>query len=453
MANTSTLLILGASGDLTSRLLLPALGQLLTMQPERTVTLMGAGMDDWTDERWQGVVKDAFISVDAEDAFERVAATRYQQADITATDDLKKLLSSAEGHVAVYFAVPPAVAATACEALNGVDLPDGLVLALEKPFGTSQKNAEELNAKLAALLPERQIFRVDHFLGRSTLLNILGLRFANQVFEPVWSADHIAEVEIRFDESLGLEGRAGYYDKAGALRDMLQSHLLQVLAIVAMGPPASIDETDLRAATAAALRATHVWDDDPVVNSGRARYTAGNIDDRDYPSYVDEPGVDPSRDTETLAEAKFEVRNARWAGVPFTLRSGKALSEPRTEIALKFRPVRHLPSGFAGAAEPSVLRMSLGPDTMSLELNVNGGEDPFELQRVHLDAALGAGSLRAYAEVLSEVLDGEATLSVRGDAAEQCWRIVQPILDAWEANEVPLDTYPAGSRGPAGWDN
>jgi len=341
--------------------------------------------------------------------------------------------------------VPPAIAAKACESLSAVDLPPGLILALEKPFGSNATSAHELNAKLAALVPESQVFRVDHFLGRSMSLNIIGARFANRVLEPVWSAEHIESIDITYDEKLGLEGRAGYYDKAGALRDMIQSHLLQLMALVTMEPPATLGEQDLRGATTSALLATHIWNDDPVGSSRRGRYTAGSIDGRELPDYVDEPGVVPDRDTETLAEVVLEVRNNRWAGVPITLRSGKAVGDPVKEILIRFRPVRHLPDGFTGATHGSRLRFTLGPDRMSLGLNVNGSEDPFALTWAKLSADLGEGALLAYAEVLSEILDGDPTLSVRGDAAEQCWRIVQPVLDAWAAGDVPLQDYAAGS--------
>ena len=325
------------------------------------------------------------------------------------------------------------------------------MLALEKPFGTDEASARALNERLEALVPETQVFRVDHFLGKSTTLNLLGARFANRLLQPLWSADSIESVGIVYDEKLGLEGRAGYYDGAGALVDMIQSHLLQVLAVVAMEQPATIGEADFREATSAVLRATRVWDDDPTTSSWRARYTAGSVDGSDKPSYVDEPDVDPQRGTETLAQATFEVRNARWAGVPFTLRSGKAIGDPAREIVVRFRAVRHVPEGLRGSAEGAVLRLSLGPDRVSLELNLNGADDPLVLERVTLSADLGAGQLLAYAEVLSGILDADPMLSVRGDAAEQCWRIVQPILDAWRADEVPLEEYAAGSTGPPHW--
>jgi glucose-6-phosphate 1-dehydrogenase len=451
MAADTTLFILGASGDLTSRLLLPALGQLLIDQPEHSVRLRGAGMDDWSDEHWREVVQGAFATTDAQAAFERVADTTYTKADITRPEDLQALLDSAEGRPALYFAVPPAVAAASCAALSQVSIPEGTILALEKPFGTDEQSAHRLNELLVNLVPEKQVFRVDHFLGRSTVLNFLGVRFANRFIEPVWSADDIEAIVVQYDESLGLEGRAGYYDKAGALVDMIQSHLLQVMAFVTMEPPASLDQVDLRDATSAILRATHIWGDDPTTASRRARYTAGRIGDRDYPSYVDEPGVDPARGTETLAEMTVEVRTARWQGVPITLRSGKALEKRDAEVIVRFKPVRHLPTGFQGTAEPSELRFALGPDTMALELNVNSGVNPLVIERATLEAELGLGAHKAYAEVLSGILEGDAMLSVRGDAAEQCWRIVQPVIDAWQADAVPMDEYPAGSRAPQGW--
>lgn len=451
MAGSTTLLLFGASGDLASRLLLPALGQLLAREPDRRLRLVGVGTSDWDDTAWRKVVRRAFKSSSTERMLDHLDELVYRRADITKVTQLRAVLREQPADTAVYFAVPPAVAASACESLKPGDLPADAVLALEKPFGSDAASAHELNDTLRRLVPESRVFRVDHFLGRSTLLNVLGVRFANVVVEPVWSADDVASVAVRFDESLGLEGRAGYYDGAGAMIDMIQSHLLQVLAILAMEPPASLDEADLRDATSAALRATAVWDDNPVHSSRRARYTAGRAGGEELPSYVDEPGVDPTRDTETLAEVTFEVRTARWTGVPFTLRSGKAIGEPRDEIVVVFRPVRHLPAGLTGTAEGAVLRFELGPDRMSLELNVNGSDDPFALRRANLSADLGEGTLRAYAEVLAGILDGDAALSVRGDAAEQCWRIIQPVRDAWARGDVPLEEYEAGSAGPVGW--
>lgn len=452
MDGLTSLVIIGASGDLAARLLLPALGELLHDEPGRRLELIGGGSSGMDDAAWHERVASAFATADAGDALDRVDLGSYLEVDASTAEGIRQLVAAATGdRIVLYFAVPPAVTAAACAALSPSDLPDGTVLALEKPFGRDRESAAQLNDLLHGLLPERQVFRVDHFLGRSTVLNVIGARTANRLFEPIWSADDVESVEIRFDESLGLEGRAGYYDHAGALVDMIQSHLLQVLAIVAMEPPASLDEADLRDATTAVLRATHVRGDDPVRSSHRARYTAGEVDGRAFPSYVEEPGVDPDLGTETLAEVVCEVRTARWAGVPFVLRSGKALGDPAAAIAVRLRPVRHLPVGMTGDAPGVVLRFSLGPDRLSIAINVNGGDDPFELHRAELEADLGLGAQRAYAEVLGSILDGDPALAVRGDAAEECWRIVQPVLDAWSRGEVPLEEYAAGSRGPEGW--
>ena len=449
----TTLLVLGGSGDLASRLLLPALGDLLTSEPQRRVTLIGAGSEDWTDVHWRHVIRTAFATMKAKGPAvdDLLKSTRYFRADVTNADDLSRLLEACEGTPALYFALPPAVAAMACKALEKVSLPPKTVLALEKPFGTDRRSAIALNAQLAKLVPEDQVQRVDHFLGNSTVLNLLGLRFANRILEPVWNSDHIQRVDVIYDETLALEGRARYYDKAGALIDMIQSHLLQVLAVIAMEPPSTLSSQDLRDAKGAVLRATRVWNDSPLESSRRGRYTAGTVGREKIPSYVDEPGVDPSRETETLAEATFQIDTWRWAGVPFTLRSGKAIGERRREIVVTFRPAPHVPKGLRGAHQPTKLRLMLAPDTMSLELNINGPGDPDVIERASLTADFGPGQLHAYGEVLAGVLDSDPALSVRGDTAVECWRIVAPILKEWSEGKVPLDSYRAGSLGPSGW--
>ena len=449
----STLLILGASGDLSSRLLLPALGQLLTNQRDRKVHLIGAGSETWTNERWRSQVRTSFSSPKSSGpAVQSILRTStYETADVTKSEDLKRLLDACTGTPAIYFALPPAIAALACKALQRLELPPGTQLALEKPFGTDRRSAVALNKLLLTLVPEDQIHRIDHFLGNSTVFNLLGLRFANRIFEPLWSNEHIERVDIVYDELLGLEGRARYYDEAGALIDMIQSHLLQVMAVVAMEPPSTLDERDLRDAKGMVLRATQVWNDSPQESSRRGRYTAGTVDGRKMPSYVKEKGIDPKRDTETLAEVTFEIDNWRWAGVPFTLRSGKALGVHRREIVITFKPAQHVPGGLHGVEHPTKLRILLAPDGMSLELNVNGPGDPHQLDTATLQADFGPGQLLAYGEVLAGVLDADPSLSVRGDTAEECWRIVAPVVREWAEGKVPLDDYRAGSNGPRAW--
>lgn len=451
--HVKTLMILGASGDLSSRLLLPALGQLLTLQPDRRLMLVGSGAEDWTDAEWRKTVRASFATVKAKGpaVADLLKKTVYRKADVTDRDDLQGLLDVCDGVPALYFALPPAITALACKALAKLTLPEGIQLALEKPFGRDVRSARALNKQLATFVSEEQIHRIDHFLGQSTVFNLLGLRFANRIFEPLWNANHIERIDIVYDEELGLENRARYYDKAGALIDMIQSHLLQVLAVVAMEPPSTLSAADLRDAKGIVLRATRVRGGDPAESSRRARYTAGTAGGEKMPSYADEPGVDPKLETETLAELTVEIDTWRWAGVPFTLRSGKALGERRREIVITFRPAERIPAGLRGSAEPTKLRLLLAPDAMSFELNINGPGDPREIGRGILEAEFGPGQLLAYAEVLEAVFDGDPSLSVRGDTAEECWRIVAPVLAAWKAGKVPLDSYAAGSRGPASW--
>lgn len=453
MDTIGTLIILGATGDLTARLLLPGLGRLLTEEPERRLTLIGADLTADPSPSWPDTVREAFASVGAAGpaVAHTLAHTDYQATDASSPTDLESLLTAADGIPALYFALPPAVTTRAIDALHEIELPDGTMLALEKPFGVNQHSAAELNQHLTSLVREEQVFRVDHFLGKSTVLNILGLRFTNYLFEPLLNRDHVARVEIVYDEELGLENRAGYYDHAGAMVDMIQSHLLQVMALITMDAPQSLHPEQLRATKAEALRAVRPFGDDPAHASRRARYTAGTINGRQLPSYTDEPGVDPARGTETLAEVTLEAATWRWAGVPFTLRSGKALNADRHEIVITFREVPHQPAGFTGATEPTVLRLTLGPDQLTVELNVNGPGDPFTLDRGRLTADFGAGRLNPYGEVLRGLLDRDPTLSIRAEGSEHAWRIIDQIRATWQDGMVPLEEYRAGTTGPAHW--
>jgi glucose-6-phosphate 1-dehydrogenase len=450
-----TLLILGASGDLTARLLLPGLGGLLASGVGEGLLLVGGGMDDWDDERWRAQVAESFGSEGASgphvDAV--LETTRYLKADVTDQGDLRNLLDACRGRVMIYFALPPSVTERACEALADLGLPEGTRLVMEKPFGTDAESARKLNELVTRLVTEDDVYRVDHFLGMSMVLNVLGLRFANRILEPVLTRDHVESVDVVFDETLGLEGRAGYYDGAGALVDMIQSHLLQVMSLVAMEAPPTLGAGDLRDSRAQVLRATKVWNDDPVGSSFRARYSAGEVEGRRLPSYADEDGVDPERKTETLAEVVLAVDTWRWAGVPFRLRSGKAIGSPRQEIAITFREAPLVPAGLTGCDQPDRLRIGINPKEgrLRLELNASGPGDPFEIDPVTLEAEIGAGELPEYGEVLKGVIEGDPTLSVRGDMAVDCWRIIEPVQEAWRRDEVPLEEYPAGSAGPPGW--
>ena len=451
--DTTTLLILGASGDLTRRLLLPGLGTLLREEPGRTVRVMGADRVELSQDEWQAKVRDSLAEAEVPEEVARgvVEASTYHQADLLEKEQLSGLLAETGTPLAFYFALPPAVTVKVCVLLEELRVPEGTRLALEKPFGDSLESAQELNRQLLRVVPEGSIFRIDHFLGLSTILNLIGLRFANRLLQPIWTAEHIERVEISYDETLALEGRAGYYDHAGALMDMIQSHLLEILAFFAMEAPATMAPEEIRGLKAQALRAVQPWGHDPAGASRRARYTAGELDGRQVPDYASEEGVDASRETETLAQLTVQLDNARWAGVPFVLRSGKALGEASKKVVVTFKEPAHTPTGLTPAAGPDRLVLDLKPGRVALDLSMNAEGDPFDLEQKELTAELGKSRMLPYGEILGAILDGNPLLTIRGDEAEELWRIVEPVYDAWQAGEVPLEEYAAGSAGPDGW--
>lgn len=455
------LVLFGAAGDLAARLLLPALAWLESDGdlPEG-MKVLGADLPDLTPEAFRDRATAALGQhAAAVDPTARAALVRrldYRRTDVGDPVAVARAVAggadaagAGSGALVAYLALPAALFAPALTALADTGLPDGSVVVVEKPFGSDLASARELNRIIAERLPTVTVFRNDHFLHAQTVQNLLGLRLGNRVLEPVWNAEHVESVDIVWDEALALEGRASYYDRAGALRDMLQNHLLQVLCLVAMEPPASLGQRDLRDARFTVLRAIRTPTAADVRDGTlRARYTTGELDGRPVPSYVDEEGVDPERSSETLAEIALEVDNWRWTGVPFRLRSGKALSPASAEVRIRFREVPR-PAFCGEGGGRDAIRVSLDPPAVQLTLNVNAEGELFGLTPVHLDAALPAPARPPYAGLVLDVLRGDPTLSVRGDEAEESWRIVQPVLDAWARDEVPLLEYPAGSTGPA----
>ena len=442
----SDLVVLGAAGDLTSRYLVPALAELEsagTLPDGFTVT--GVDRADWDDTAFRCR---ATARLDRPPP-RLPARLRYRRGDVTDAVQLRAALETTDPAVVVYLALPPAVVPGALQALRALPLhPDSRVV-VEKPFGDSFESARGLNVLLNDVVTEDRVFRVDHFLGKQTVQNILGLRFANRIFEAVWNAQHIECVDITWDETLALEDRAGYYDHAGALRDMVQNHLLQLLCLLAMEPPATLDARALCDRKIDVLRAVRrPTIDDVRRHTRRARYRAGTAGGVQVSSYVDEPGIDPTRETETFAEITVWIDNWRWAGVPFTLRSGKALATDRHEIEVRFRPVPHLAFDEIVAPEPNLLRLAVGPDRVDLGLNLNGAGNPFRLERATMTATLAPQELSAYARLLLDVFDGDPILSIRADEAEAAWLVIEPILDGWRSGAFPLLEYDAGSNGP-----
>ena len=446
VSSQRTVVIFGASGDLSSRLLLPGLGSLLAGPRASSVRIIGTGRSPLAADEWTDRVRSAFGTELSPAAAGTLATTQYVAGDPTDAAHLRTLLELAGPAPVLYFSLPPAVTTEIVAKLQEADLPEGTELAFEKPFGTDAASAAALNKLVGDLVPEENVHRVDHFLGRTAVLNLIGLRFANRLFEPVWNAEHIESVEIVYDETLGLEGRAQYYDNAGALVDMIQSHLLLVLALLAMDAPATMDAVEVRSEMARALRSTHLYGGSALEASRRARYTAGVADGRVVPSYADEAGVDRARETETLAEVTVEVGTNRWAGVPFTLRSGKAMPADSAEIAIHFRPMpRYLLDRWPGV-EPNVLRLGLTEPYVRLATTLNAAERRAESRGLELLS--NAPRRSAYANLVLEMLRGDATLLIRGDEAEESWRIIDPVTQAWTAGDVPLQEYAAGRPPP-----
>jgi glucose-6-phosphate 1-dehydrogenase len=446
------LVIFGATGDLNARFLLPGLAALRAAgELADGFQLVCAGRKDWDDQEFRNWASEQLDrhgrSFPASARTWVAGAARYRKADATDPADLASLIG--DGPVALYLALPPAVFPGTVTALHEASLPPGSRIVLEKPFGEDLRSAEELNRLLSEVVPERAVFRVDHFLAMTTVQNLLGSRLANRMLEPLWNSAHIAEVEIVWDESLALEGRAGYYDGVGALKDMVQNHLLQVLCLVAMEPPLSLGERDLRDRKIDVLRSVRPFTDEDVLRrTRRARYLAGRIDGRPVPAYLDEDGVDPESRTETFAEVELHLESWRWSGTTFRLRTGKALKRDRKEVAVRFRPVPHLPFGHTGEARPNVLRFGLDPEDMTLALT-GVGSGARALTPLTLTAQMEPSDLPAYGRLLLDVLRGNAALSIRGDEAEEAWRVLAPVMSAWADDRVPLQEYPAGSDGPA----
>ncbi len=445
------LVILGAGGDLTSRYLVPALAELnVAGALADGVPITGVDRQTWDDEAFRQHLGRRLGGR----AAALLSRIRYHNGDVTDPATLRGALRQPNAPAVVYLALPPHVFPGAVTALGAVPLAPGSRIVVEKPFGEDLESARRLNVLVHGVVPEENVFRVDHFLGKQTVQNILGLRFANRIFEAVWNAQHIERVDIVWDETLALEGRAGYYDTAGALRDMIQNHLLQLLCLLAMEPPLNLGERALRDRKVDVLRAVRPMTDDDVRRlTARARYTAGEAGGLALPAYADEAGIDPGRGTETFASVTLHVDNWRWAGVPFTLRSGKALGADRHEVCVRFRPVPHLAFDEQDEdPEPNVLRLHVGPDQLSLEVSLNGAGDPFQLERTEMSVDLAPQDLSAYARLLVDVFEGDPVLSIRADEAEEAWRIIEPILDGWARGAAPLLEYPAGSTGRFGGD-
>ena len=448
------LVILGATGDLTGRYLLVALAELAAggFLPD-DLAIVGVAREPWDADQFRRHARERLAQhargLPAAVSDRLVERLSYVAGDVADPAVLRVAFGPDAGRSLAYLALPPSVFGPAIEAFAAIGGSGGSTIVVEKPFGTDLASAKSLNHLLQRHFPEEAVFRMDHFLGKQTVQNILGVRFANPLFQPAWSREHVVGVDIVWDETVALEGRAGYYDRTGALRDMIQNHLLQLLCLVAMEKPDALNAKDLRDSKVELLRTVRrLTPAEVAAGSTRARYAAGTIGDRHLPDYAEEQGVNPVLETETFAEVTLFVDNDRWRDVPFRLRTGKALATDRREIAIRFRRPANPLFGYEGDPPVNQLVFQMSPDRMVLDLALNGAGDPFCLEPAELELTLAPQDLSAYARLLVEALEGDPALAIRGDEAEQCWRIVEPIVAAWEEGTPPLLSYRAGSPGP-----
>ena len=489
-ADPCTLVILGAAGDLTRRKLMPALYQLekdeLLAADFRVlgVSREAIGVDGFRELMREGVEQSDEIhgGID-ESAWSRfVAKLHYVAGDLTATatyagvkaqlDTLEQNLPPSSANRLFYLAVPPSVFESAVHALSASGLaprtadPDvrpWVRVVIEKPFGRSLQTAVTLNALVLDALAEHQVYRIDHYLGKETVQNILVLRFANSIFEPLWNRQTIASVQITAAETVGVGSRGRYYEEAGVIRDMFQNHLLQLLTLTAMEPPVTMSADAVRDEKVKVLRSVRWLTPETIPgNAVRAQYVAGRIDGEMVPGFLQEERVNPESMTPTFAALRLHVDNWRWKGVPFYLRSGKRLPKRVSEIAIRFRapPLLMFGHGTREHAVANVLVMRVQPDesiSLRFEVKIPGAAcalDPtIQVTPVDMDftyaEAFGTSVSPAYETLLLDAMIGDATLFTRSDEVEAAWKVTDPLLEYWEKNppsRMPL--YAAGTWGP-----
>jgi glucose-6-phosphate 1-dehydrogenase len=462
------LLLFGATGDLSQRMLIPSLYGLHAdgLLPAG-LTITGTARSDHDDAGFRDFAKaalDEFLPADRDESAIASFLDRlqYQPLDASTLDGFPALaakIGDVSGGLAIFLSTAPFLFEPTIKGLQSVGLTgDTVRIGLEKPLGHDLASSRGINDAVAAAFPEERTYRIDHYLGKETVQNILALRFGNSLFEPVWNARGIDHVQITIAETVGLEDRAGYYETAGALRDMVQNHILQLLALIAMEPPARFDGTSIRDEKVKVLRSLRrIEASDVPQMTVTGQYGAGAVGDRLVKSYADELGK-PST-TETFVAIKAHVDNWRWQGVPFYLRTGKRLPARQSEIAIQFKPVPH--SIFAdrgGQLQPNTLVIRLQPEeyVRLLVMAKQPGLDRegVRLREVPLNLSLDtefAGTRRriAYERLLLDLIEGDPTLFVRRDEVEAQWAWIDAIRAGWVANDVKPKPYPSGSWGPS----
>jgi len=471
------IVVFGATGDLTARKLMPALYNLARVRLlPGGLSIVGLARRDWSDEQFRAAMREAITRYSREpleealwDSFARML--HYVSGDF---DDLKAYLAlhdrlarqdeahGTSGNRLFYLATPPTAYASIAQHLGEAGLVRGgrtggwARLVVEKPFGRDLKSARDLNEALGLVFRERQIFRIDHYLGKETVQNILVFRFGNGIFEPIWNRRYVDNVQVSVAETVGVEQRGGYYEEAGALRDMVQNHLLQVLSYVTMEPIASSRGDAVRDEKVKVLQAIRPVDD-VARDTLRGQYAAGASLGKKVPGYREEAGVAADSRIETFVAMKLQIDNWRWADVPFYLRTGKRLPKRATEVAITFKtaPLQLFRQMAGDGPTPNLLVLRIQPDEgISLRFGAKVPGTRMDVRPVNMDfrygSAFGEDAPEAYERLLLDAMLGDPTLFTRWDGVELAWELLTPVLDAWAQGACPIEPYEAGSWGPDG---
>jgi glucose-6-phosphate 1-dehydrogenase len=467
----TTMVIFGGTGDLAHRKLLPAIYNLAHegALPER-FNLIAVSRSEMSDDEFRDGARDSIKQYSRREPDEQVLDKLLEQVryvpgtfdDDSVFDRLEEDLDQFDRDADVtfnrifYLSTAPSFFGLIVEKLgeHGLDKHDDaeVRVVIEKPFGTRESEAKALNRQVLKVLKESQVYRIDHYLGKETVQNVLAFRFANGMFEPIWNRNFIDYVQITAAEDIGIGRRAEYYDSAGALRDLVQNHMLQLLTLLCMEPPVTFDADEVRDEKVKVLHAVAPPSEDEVV---RARFTAGMAEGKEAVGYLDEEGVPEDSTTETYVALRLEVDNWRWAGVPIYLRTGKRLARKVTEIAVTLKPVPHLAFKAEGSVgvQPNQLILTVQPNEgVSLSLGAKIPGSQMRIRPVNMEFLYGTSFLsqspEAYERLIMDAMRGDPTLFTRNDEVEAQWRIIDPILESWEKGENPITEYAAGTQGP-----